>query len=421
MPPSLPAVLLGWPAPCRLMAVLTGVLPVCGVLRGRSPLQYRVCSGPGLVSLLISVGITTFETMFLILVLTETPPMDLVVYVVFSLLAGLTPIASTWLLTARGKRIPDLLKRADEALETCKTPDNPVPMKCSITHLLIAVAAMFWIGLYVWQLHGIDSVLALNFYNLPHVIAETWNAIISIRMLIMLSLSLHLMKVFTVAFDDISATLERRLSGNVGPCQDSMPQVAVTSCPSFTAVLSCRPEDPGQWVLPSPLCSADISAIRLRYLTISDALTAFNDVYALPSLLHLCYKISTLLGQLTMPAGSLSGDWKLRTAFLGLETALFVVLLCQHGQLLEDAARRPALLLLRNPLGKPAAAEEAARLVALTDALRPSAGTAGIPINGSLLATTLAGFVTYLVVLRQMMPADQEGSPGRQGGNHSAV
>ena len=82
--------------------------------------------------------------------------------------------------------------------------------------------------------------------------------------------------------------------------------------------------------------------------------------------------------------------------------ALFAVLLCQHGQRLEEAARRPALLLLRRPPRRPEPAAEAARLVALVEALRPAAAAGDFRVNSRLLVSVVAGFVTYLVVLLQM-------------------
>ena len=145
-----------------------------------------------------------------------------------------------------------------------------------------------------------------------------------------------------------------------------------------------------------------LAGLRERYLAAADATAAFSAVYVLPALLLLGYGVALVIERYTnLPPDPATEDtvWMV---WAGLEMAVFAVLLCHHGQRLEEAARRPALLLLRHPPRHPQAAAEAARLVTLVEALRPAASSGQFSINSRLLVSVTAGFVTYLVVLLQM-------------------
>ena len=155
------------------------------------------------------------------------------------------------------------------------------------------------------------------------------------------------------------------------------------------------------WLPAHPSTQADIFAgLRERYLAAADATACFSAIYALPALSLLVHRMALVIALWTSLA---TLESPMVIVWAGLELAVFAALLCLHGQWLEEAARRPLLLLLRRPPRHPEAAAEATRLVALVEALRPGAVAAGsFSINSSLLGSVVVGFVTYLVVLLQM-------------------
>ena len=219
------------------------------------------------------------------------------------------------------------------------------------------------------------------------------------------------MQLFSSVFDAISTDLERELhststSCSCQPTANSLVdrQMGVSDRAMTPVQVVCRPSDStavSQWLPSPPSSQADILAgLRERYLAAADATASFSAVYVLPALCLLVHRVALVIALWTSLSTS---EHPMIIIWAGLELAMFAVLLCLHGQWLEEAARRPLLLLLRRPPRHPEAAAEAARLVALVEALRPGAAAAGsFNINSRLLVSVVVGFVTYLVVLLQM-------------------
>ncbi|KAF0313474.1 hypothetical protein FJT64_016009 [Amphibalanus amphitrite] len=149
--------------------------------------------------------------------------------------------------------------------------------------------------------------------------------------------------------------------------------------------------------------AATIACQRTLFLAAADATALFSGTYALLALCvvgqHTAVTIAEL-GTLSVarPFDAVTGY----VLWSAAEAAVLAALLCLQGQRLEEAAGRPAALLLRWPPRQAAAAAEAGRLVALSDALRPSVSvTSGSSINSGLLASLATVAITYLVVLLQ--------------------
>ncbi|KAF0297019.1 hypothetical protein FJT64_005506 [Amphibalanus amphitrite] len=153
------------------------------------------------------------------------------------------------------------------------------------------------------------------------------------------------------------------------------------------------------------VCSAPaLASLRARFVSAADLTATLSDVFAPPTVYYLAHTV--LISMLVVAMSDSRPQTAIFVAdvtLLSVRSALLVAVLCQGGQRLEEAARRPAELLLRHPPEDPAAAAEAARLVALVNWLRPAAVAPGVfSINRQLLGSTVAGYMTYMVVLVQM-------------------
>ncbi|KAF0294259.1 hypothetical protein FJT64_008063 [Amphibalanus amphitrite] len=154
---------------------------------------------------------------------------------------------------------------------------------------------------------------------------------------------------------------------------------------------------------PSP---ARLRALHSRYCAAVSAVDAFNSVLALPALLItlswfvLAASLVTI-GSARRAAGAGQDPLVLAQLLGTLVQALgHGAALCWAGQRLEEAARRPAELLLR---AAPAGAW-ADQLVRLVELLRPALSVPGLlNINSRLLLSVTVGFGTYTVVLLQMI------------------
>ena len=410
------SVLAGWPALWRVAAVLTGVLPVRGALHGRPPFQHRLCSGPALAGLVVATLFTVNGISWLMpQALGWHQMQNILLTVLFELTIAVTWCSSVWLLVARGRKIPDMISKADEVLISSGHLQSQHLMKRRLVHLMLVVAPIWVAASHVWQLYNSGSAFSLGRNSLPYLFAIIVGITDAIYNMTLLSLSMHLMQMFSDVFDAISADLDRELhSTSVSHISRStddrlvdrqkrnhdsaVARVRVVCRPSGSAV-----EPPGP--PPPPSSQADILVcLRKRYLAAADATASFSAVYVLPALGLLVKMVALVVANWTSQPAILPGWRAIWMASIGLEMTMFAVLLCLHGQRLEEAARRPALLLLRHPPRHPEAAAEAAHLVALVEALRPAAAATGdFSINIRLLVSVVAGFITYLVVLLQMV------------------
>ena len=403
-------VLAGWPAPWRVAAVLTGVLPVRGALRDRPPYQYRLCSGPALGGVVVTAAFTVYGASWL------TPQTlgwhrinNTLLAVVVQLAITTTWCGSSWLLAVRGRKIPDVFSKIEEVLTSNGHLCPQHPLKRRMIDLMLAVSPV-WVVVHAGSnLFNSGNVLYLEDNSLPFLFNSIIQISNAVQRATLLSLSVHMMQIFSGVFDAISDDLERQLRSISASCRPAvqspvarqmggsdieMTPVQVVYRPSSSAGVSPRPPL-------SPSTQADILAgLRERYLAAADATASFSAVFALPALCLLVHEVVSAIAHWTSHAALQHPALIVWTV---LELAVFAVLLCLHGQWLEEAARRPLLLLLRRPPRHPEAAAEAGRLVALVEALRPGAAAAGsFSINSHQLVSVVVGFVTYLVVLLQM-------------------
>ena len=412
--PQFSGFLAGWPTPWRVAAALTGVLPVQGAIRGRPPYQYRLCSGPALVGVLVSTMFTLFGISWL------TPQAlgwhsinNTLLAAVFELTITLTDCGSSWLLVVRGRQIPEMLTQAQEVLISNGIPRPPRSLKCYLIHLMLVIAPVSYSATAIRGLYNSGNALHMGYNYLPQLFNNIIGIVSVVQAATLLSLVVHLMQVFSDVFDVISSDLERTLHSSCAsrryqPLASShVDRQKADSDGDMTPVQTvCRSSD-SAGVSPRLPASAPqstqadiLAGLRERYLAAADATASFSAVFALPALCLLVHEVASAIAHWTSFSALQS---TLTIVWTGLEMAVFAVLLCLHGQWLEEAARRPLLLLLRRPPRHPEVAAEAARLVALVEALRPRAAAAGsFSINSSLLVSVVVGFVTYLVVLLQM-------------------
>ena len=406
------SVLAGWPSPWRVAAVLTGVLPVRGALHGRPPYQYRLCSGPALVGLLVPTMFTVNGFSWLMPQALSWHTMgNILLTVLFDLTVIVTWCCSSWILVARGRKIPDMLSKADEVLVSNGHPRCQHSLKRRLIHLMLA-AVPVWVAVKeLWKLYNSGNILRLGPNFMPYLFNSMLEITNAVYTMALLSVSMHLMQMFSDVFDAISADLDSELHSassthisqptvhglvdhHMGDSDSAVVPVQVVCRPSCSAVIP-------QELPPPPSSQADILAsLRERYLAAADATASFSAVYVLPALCLLVNRVAFAVAYWMSFSDTKS---VMMVVLSGLHMAVFAVLLCYHGQCLEEAARRPALLLLRRPPLHPEAAAEAARLMTAVEVLRPAASVAGgFSINIRLLVSVVAGFVTYLIVLLQM-------------------
>ena len=395
------SVLAGWPAPWRVAAVLTGVLPVRGALHSRPPYQYRLCSGPVLAGVVVATIFTVYGTSWLM-------PQTLALHkinntllaVVFELTITLPWCGSSWLLVVRGRQIPDMLSKAEEVLMSNGISRAQRPFKQCLIHFMLVLSPVFLAGSALWSLYSSGNALHLGNNSLLYLFNNINGITSALFKMTLLSLSVHMMQMFSGVFEAISGDLERELHSTSTSCSCQSATTSYVGHPkrdydrAMTPVeVVCRPSDSvsvSQWLPSPPSSQADILAgLRERYLAAADATASFSAVYVLPALCLLVHEVALAIAHWT----SLSIlESPMVLVWAGFELAVFAVLLCLHGQWLEEAARRPLLLLLRRPPRHPEAAAEATRLMALVEALRPGAAAAGsFNINSRLLVSVVVG------------------------------
>ncbi|KAF0295963.1 hypothetical protein FJT64_006568 [Amphibalanus amphitrite] len=217
------------------------------------------------------------------------------------------------------------------------------------------------------------------------------------------------MQVLADVFDAISADLFRELQATT---RRPAPSAAGPVRQPFTVPLqlvapigvTCSSLDSADSLAAPPAAASRahvLAGLRERYLAAADATAAFSEVYVMPAICLLVYGVAINVLRLShlSACGLEHTVWSVSSS---VTTAVFATLLCAHGQRLEEAAARPAVLLLRQPPSGPQSAVEAAHLLTLADGLRPAAAAGCIRVNGSLLCSMTVSFVTYLVVLLQM-------------------
>ena len=405
------SVLDGWPAPWRVAAVLTGVLPVRGALHGRPPYQYRLCSGPALVGVVVATVLTIYSNSWL------TPQSlgwhktkNMLLTIIFELTISVTTFGSSWFFVARARKIPDMFSKAEEVLMSIGHRCPQRPLKRYLIHMLLVLSPAWSTASNGWKLFNSGKALCLASNSLPYLFNKILGSTSALQRMTLLSLSVHLMQMFTSVFDAISTDLERELHSTSTSCscqpssRSHVDREMGDSGSAMTPVqVVCRPGpvSVSPWPASPPSSQADILAgLRERYLAAADATASFSAVYVLPTL---CFQVYCVVAAIAYWTALSVLEQPMLIIWSGFEMAVFAVLLCLHGQWLEEAARRPLLLLLRRPPRHPEAAAEAARLLALVEALRPGATAAdSFNINSRLLVSVVVGFVTYLVVMLQM-------------------
>ena len=427
-------VLTRWPAPWRAVALLTGVLPVRGALRGRPPYQYRLHSGPGLLTLLMAVLVTGFSGSWLSLRAVNAYGLQSpILGMLFKLAINVSMIVSVWVVVVRGGRVPDLLSRSDELLTSQDQKMTSLARQGRWTtygswllQLILVMPVVTSVTLQAWNVsEGGGETLSPDVNHLPRLVTNVMDVVIVVRAQALLSLNLHLMTALTEEFDGVSAELERLLrqallrscSDALTPAvpsrwaagRDSVPGSPPAASVSYLSGTAGHPPEqispPSADFPPPPQPSGSLadslSSLRVRYLVVADVTAAYSGVYALPTVCDLLHSVTLLMSWLVVP--SPPPQIVALMSCQAVHATVFSALLCRHGQRLEEAGRRQARLLLRSPPSAQDAQAEAGRLVALVEELRPVVGAPGVySFNSQLMVTAVVGFVTYLVVLLQM-------------------
>ena len=230
-----------------------------------------------------------------------------------------------------------------------------------------------------------------------------------------------LTKTLTQTFEAISISIEESPSLKSGPAtskqqsgdHNSLPSLGVWSAPATRVRCSSSGVQVALLTISTgaaPAVPAEeparLRTLHGRYCAAVSALEAFNSALALPALLATLGWFVLAASLVAIGSGSLSagsgGGPLVHAELLDalVQAAAHGAALCWAGQRLEEAARRPAELLLR---AAPAGAW-AAQLVHLMQFLQPALTVPGlISINIRLLLSVTVGFVTYTVVLLQMI------------------
>ena len=302
-----------------------------------------------------------------------------------------------------------MFSKAEEVLMSNGDLRHQNPLKRCLIHLPIVLSPISQAVSAVWNLYNSGNALHLGYNSLPQLFNNISEIASVLQRMTLLSLSIHMRQMFSGVLDTISGDLERVLYSTSTPCscQPSSRshvnhEMGDSDCAMTPVQVVCRPLDAVSVSrrLPPPTQADILAGLRERYLVATNATTCFNTVYLLPTQCFFVHKVALALAQWTSVSAL---EHPMVIVLEGMDLAVFAVLLCLHGQWLEEAARRPLLLLLRRPPRHPEAAAEAAHLVALVEALRPGATAAGsFNINSRLLVSVVLGFVTYLVVPLQM-------------------
>ena len=399
--------LTGWPAPWRVVAVLVGVLPVQGALKNRPPYRYRLCSGPALAGVLVAVMFTVYGVSWLMPQGLSWHRLDkIALAAVFELVISGSMCGSAWLLVAHGGKAMDVLGAISKIL-TENGVGPPRSLKRTLSYLLMVCVPAWKVGLSVWRSFDASLYWGITLNHLPVYFNLTVEILLVVTKMSLLSLCVHLMQVLADTFNALSADLRRELQ--LRPSEDSSKSTARSPVPRPVAGPD-RPPEPVRVLCPSPdsagvLPSAPraaglpdaLAGLRERYLAAADATAAFSAAYGMPALCALVYEVGRNVSSWSRLKAASGGEDAVVAAQVSITLVMFAVLLCLNGQRLEEAARRPALLLLRHPESSP----EAARLVALVEGLRPAVTAGQVAVNSRLLGSVAFGFLTYMVVVTQ--------------------
>ena len=429
--PATPSVLSRWPLVWRLIAVVTGVLPLSGVIRGRRQPRYRLLSLPAAAGALMALTCTVHGISWLTpRSLDDMGLSSALVKVLLRSFTNLSHVASIWLLALRGREMARLLRKLDRVLGMFGGRRSPKTARLDLMLLMVAAMILFQVVFSVWKIIDAGNPFAMTITPLPNIFMQVVEIPKMCRGLCLVAVLVFLMRICTEMFDSITDDIERlvhpadpsprrpspysseEIFGHLPSHNKTTPLPTAAnpsgdlprSLPDDLSVLSVdhltepRPPRP-----PVSTCH-DLALLRARFTAAADVTAALGGVFALPTLLYLAHvTLISMLMMARMEVSVLSVDGLLSVGPVSGEAALGLTLLCQRGQRLEEAARRPVELLLRHPPQETAAAAEADRLVTLAQWLRPAAAAHGLfNINKQLLGSALAGYLTYLIVLVQM-------------------
>ena len=203
-----PHALAGWPGPWRVVAVLTGALPVRGALRDRPPYQYRVCSAPAAVGITTAVLLTLNSATYLTPNVLRSYGVSVHLAILFELMTFTTTAAALWLTVARGRRAARLLGSVGDLLSARRLRGFPVTASSRGRYLLVAAMAAVDVFGGAWNLSQSVDVLAPGITSMPPVFSNLMSVLGKLWGLSLLTLSIHLMRVLADEFDAISADLQ---------------------------------------------------------------------------------------------------------------------------------------------------------------------------------------------------------------------
>ena len=423
-PDQSPSVLRRCPVAWRLATVATGVLPLCGAVRASRQPRHRLLSVPCALSVLVTlVGSVHSISWLMPHSFASVNIGSQLVKVVLRFFTNVAQVVSLWLMALRGPQLADLLAELNRALATYRSRRSK-PAGRKLIHEVIVGLFFVEAALLIWMTS--KEPLAASSTQLPLIFMNFGELLKVCRGICLVWFFTFLMQVCTELFGDISADIERIVRrdtlstpGVLPPSDQHLghPDQKRKGSLTFSAAPSGAP--PADLSGDLPIISADrltvsqspcpgaapsLAALRARLTAVADLTSSLSSVYAMPAV---CYMVHAVLISMLVVAlldSMTHSTENLLSIFLvSARSALLATLLCQSGQRLEEAARRPAELLLRHPPQEPAAAAEAARLVALVEWLRPAAAAHGLfNINRQLLGSALAGYLTYMVVLIQM-------------------
>ena len=162
------SVLAGWPAPWRVAAVLTGVLPVQGALHGRRPYQYRLCSGPALVGVVLAAAFTVYQCSWLTpQALAKHSIKHFLLTVLFELTIAVTWSVTEWLFVERAGKIPKMFSKAEEVLTSNGHLIRQHFLKRRLTHFMLALSPAWVVANNGLSLYNSGNVLHLGNNFLP--------------------------------------------------------------------------------------------------------------------------------------------------------------------------------------------------------------------------------------------------------------
>ena len=131
--------------------------------------------------------------------------------VLFELTIAVAWSVASWLLVVRARTIPEMFSKAEEILTSNGRLFHQHPLKRRLIHLLLALSPIWLVANIGLGFYNSGNMLCLGNNSLPLLFNAMMRIASVLQRTTLLSLSVHMMQLFSGVFEAISTDLEREL------------------------------------------------------------------------------------------------------------------------------------------------------------------------------------------------------------------